>query len=153
MPEAIDHEKVKTTLSKLVDLLRSSHQGFTDLGEHIKDEPVRLFFLKELQERANFAGELENELHRLGVQDVHQSGMLAGTVHRAWGELKAKLGGGDKTLLDTAEQGEDAAKKAYQEALEVHLPADIRDVLTRQQAHILMSHDKVKAFRDAKASS
>ncbi|RRA47441.1 PA2169 family four-helix-bundle protein [Acidipila sp. EB88] len=153
MAENIDHEKVKATLSKLVDVLKDSHKGFTELGKHIKDEPTRLFFLKETQERANFAGELENELHRLGVADVHQSGMVSGTLHRAWGELKANLGGGDHALLATAEQGEDVAKKAYKLALEEHLPADIRDVLTRQQTHIVASHDRVRDLRDAKVSS
>ncbi len=152
MTETIDHEKVKSTLAKLIDTLRDSHQGFTELEKHIKDPAARTFFLEETQARANFSGELENELHRLGVKDVHQSGMLSGKVHRAWGELKANLGGGDKTLLDTAEQGEDVAKKAYETALGEHLPADIRELLTRQQAHILASHDKVKGFRDAKAS-
>ena len=153
MAESIDHEKVKATLGKLIDMLRDSHQGFTELGKHLKDEPARLFFMKETQERANFAGELENELHRLGVADVHQSGMLSGKVHRAWGELKANLGGGDHTLLSTAEQGEDVAKRSYKEALEEHLPGDIRDILTRQQAHIQASHDHVRGLRDAKVSS
>ncbi len=151
MPETIDAEKVKATLGKLIDILRDGHEGFTEIGKHIKDESTRLFFLKETQERANFAAELENELHHLGVKDVHQSGMLSGKVHRAWGELKANLGGGDHTLLATAEQGEDVVKKAYKDALAEHLPADIRDLLTRQQAHIVMSHDKVRDLRDAKA--
>jgi uncharacterized protein (TIGR02284 family) len=151
MAENIDLEKVKATLGKLIDVLRDSHQGFADLEKNLKDPDARTFFLKETQERANFSGELENELHRMGVKDVHQSGMVSGKVHRTWGELKAKLGGGDHTLLATAEQGEDVAKKAYQEALEEHLPGDIRDLLTRQQASILSSHDKVKALRDSKA--
>ncbi len=151
MPESIDQEKVKATLGKLIDVLRDSHQGFLELEKNLQDHEARTFFLKETQERANFSGELENELHRLGVKDVHQSGMVSGKVHRTWGELKAKLGGGDHTLLATAEQGEDVIKKAYEEALNEHLPADVRDVLTRQQASIQASHDKVKALRDSKA--
>ncbi|HEY0785025.1 MAG TPA: PA2169 family four-helix-bundle protein [Acidobacteriaceae bacterium] len=151
MAENIDPEKVKATLTKLIDFLRDSHQGFTEIGNHIKDNEARLFFMKETQARANFSGELENELHRLGVKDVHQSGMVSGRIHRAWGELKANLGGGDHTLLATAEQGEDAAKKAYSAALEEHLPADVRELLTTQQAHIQLSHDTVKAMRDSKA--
>ncbi len=151
MTESIDQEKVKATLGKLIDVLRDGHQGFMELEKNLEDPVARTHFLKETQERANFSGELENELHRLGVKDVHQSGMVSGKVHRTWGELKAKLGGGDHTLLATAEQGEDVAKKAYEEALKEHLPADIRDVLTRQQASILSSHDKVKALRDSKA--
>jgi uncharacterized protein (TIGR02284 family) len=39
-----------------------------------------------------------------------------GAIHRSWGDLKAELVGDAHTLLDTAEQGKDAAKKAYQEA-------------------------------------
>jgi uncharacterized protein (TIGR02284 family) len=150
MPETIDAKKVHTTLEKLIDVLKDSHQGFLDLGKHIQEEKVRLFFLKETQERAKFAAELENELHRLGVKDVKQDGMVSGTIHRAWGELKAKLGGGDHELLVTAEQGEDAAKKAYKDALDEHLPADVREILTRQQAHVQMAHDTVRGFRDAK---
>ena len=152
MSENISPEKVNETLEKLVDFLRDSHQGFTEIGKHIKDESARLFFMRETQVRADFAGELENELHRLGVKDVHQSGMISGKVHRAWGELKANLGGGDHSLLATAEQGEDAAKKAYEEALKERLPADIRDILTRQQIHIQAAHDEVKMLRDSKAA-
>ncbi len=149
MPDSIDQSKVHTTLEKLIDVLKDGHQGFLELEKHLKHPEARKFFLQETQARANFAGELENELHRLGEKDVKQSGMIAGKVHRAWGELKASLGGGDHTLLATAEQGEDAAKKAYEEALKVHLPADIRDVLTRQQAHVVQSHDTIRGFRDA----
>jgi uncharacterized protein (TIGR02284 family) len=65
--------------------------------------------------------------------------------------LKAKLGGGDHAMLETAEQGEDAAKKAYADALEQELPLPIRQLLAEQQAHVLRSHDFVKAQRDALA--
>lgn len=150
MAENINPEKVKATLGKLIDVLRDSHQGFMDLEKNLKDHDARAHFLKETQERANFSGELENELHRLGVKDVHQSGMVSGKVHRTWGELKAKLGGGDHTLLATAEQGEDVARKAYEAAMQEHLPADIRDLLSRQLASIL-AHNRVKTLRDSKA--
>ena len=152
MTETVDQEKVKSTLNKLIDVLRDSHQGFLEIGQHIKDTPTRLFFMQETQKRAEFAAQLENELHRLGVKDVEQSGMISGKIHRAWGELKANLGGGDHTLLATAEQGEDAAKKAYKEALEEHLPLNLRELLTVQQAHVQASHDKVRDLRDAKVA-
>jgi len=61
------------------------------------------------------------------------------------------LGGGDHTLLESAEQGEDDAKKTYKEALEQELPLPIRQLLTEQQAHILTSHDYVRNHRDALA--
>ncbi|HWW22607.1 MAG TPA: PA2169 family four-helix-bundle protein, partial [Edaphobacter sp.] len=73
-------------------------------------------------------------------------------LHRAWGDLKAKLGGGDHTLLATAEQGEDEAKKAYREALEQDLPLPVRQLLAEQQAHVLTAHDFVRNHRDALAA-
>lgn len=151
MAETIDQTKVTTTLEKLVDVLRDSHKGFLELEKHLQDESARTYFLKESQHRASFAAELENVLHHHGVADVEQHGSVAGTVHRAWGELKAKLGGGDHALLAVAESGEDAIKKAYKEALEETLPSDVRDVLTTQAAHIQTGHDTVKALRDSKA--
>ena len=60
-----------------------------------------------------------------------------------------KLGGGDHTLLETAEQGEDAAKKAYKEALDKELPLPIHAMLSTQYAHVQASHDYVKAACDA----
>ena len=92
---------------------------------------------------------MENELHRHGVADVHESGTVSGALHRAWADVKAKLGGGDHTLLETAEQGEDEAKKAYKDALEQELPLPIRQLLTEQQAHIISSHDYVRDHRNA----
>ena len=56
-------------------------------------------------------------------------------------------------MLETAEQGEDAAKKAYKEALESELPSPaIQSLLLKQQPHIQASHDQVKIFRDSTKS-
>jgi uncharacterized protein (TIGR02284 family) len=92
---------------------------------------------------------LESELHRHGVADIHETGTAAGAVYRAWAELKAKLGGGDHTLLETAEQGEDEARDVYKDALDQDLPLPVRQLLTEQQTHILSSHDFIRERRDA----
>jgi uncharacterized protein (TIGR02284 family) len=145
--------KNKETESVLLDVVKSlqdGQKGFVEIGEHLKDETLKRYFLAESLKRAEFRAELEGELHRAGVADVSESGSTAGAFHRAWGELKAKLGGGDLTLLETAEQGEDEAKKAYKDALDhEHLPAPIRELLTKQQAHVINAHNYVRDHRDA----
>ena len=96
--------------------------------------------------------DLESALSAETGKSIQEGGTASGAVHRTWGELKGKLGGSDHTLLDTAEQGEDVAKKAYEEALKVSgIPASITSILRKQQPHIQQSHDKVKAMRDAAA--
>lgn len=148
--EAKLHE-TKRVLTSLINTLHDSQKGFADIGEHLKDDQLKRYFLAESLKRANFRAELENELHRLGEHDVKESGTAVAAVHRVWGDLKAKLGGGDHTLLETAEQGEDQAKSAYKDALEQDLPMPIRQLLSEQQSHVLTSHDFVKSHRDALA--
>jgi uncharacterized protein (TIGR02284 family) len=147
-------KKTEDTLRDLIETLRDGHQGFIELEKNLKDPEARKLFREETLVRAGFAAELENELHHFGVKDVKAANTsTAGKVHRAWGELKARLGGGDHTLLATAEQGEDEAKHAYEKALAGEdFPLPLREVLLRQQRHILAAHDRVKALRDRLAA-
>jgi uncharacterized protein (TIGR02284 family) len=138
------HLALRAVISTLID----GQKGFADIGEHLKDETLKRYFLAESLKRARFRGDLEEVLHQNGVHDVNESGTTAGTIHRVWGDLKAKLGGGDHTLLATAEDGEDAAKEAYADALNQDLPLPVRQTLAEQQAHILTAHDYVRNHRD-----
>ena len=146
------NSEMEKVLRSLINTLQDSQKGFADIGEHLKDETLKRYFLAESLKRANFRGELENELHRHGVADVNETGTVGGTVHRVWGDLKAKISSGDHTLLATAEQGEDVAKKAYADALQQELPLPLHQLLSEQQAHVLTSHDYVRDHRDALAT-
>jgi uncharacterized protein (TIGR02284 family) len=138
----------KDLVKDVVQVLHDGHKGFVDMCEHLTDPVVKAYFVKEAATR----GEFEHELKRAAGIHEDVGGTALGAVHRTWGDLKVKLGGGDHTLLETAEQGEDAAKKAYKDALAGQLRPAVRDILIRQQAHIVASHDQVKAFRDSKAA-
>ena len=144
------NEEVEETLRSVIEVLIDGQQSFQEIGEHLQEETLRRFFASESLKRAQFRGDLEEVLHQEGVRDVKESGTVGGAAHRAWGDIKAHLGGGDHTLLETTEAGEDAAKKAYQEALEKELPLPIKQLLTSQYVHIQTSHDYVKAARDSR---
>jgi uncharacterized protein (TIGR02284 family) len=150
--DAGKQHEMQRALNSVISTLLDSQKGFADIGEHLKDETLKRYFLAESLKRASFRGDLEEILHQNGVHDIKESGTTAGAIHRVWGDLKVKLGGGDHTLLETAEQGEDEVKKAYADALEQPLPLPVRQLLAEQQAHILTSHDYVKSHRDALAT-
>jgi uncharacterized protein (TIGR02284 family) len=143
-------EQVEETLRDVIQSLIDGQEGFQKIGEHLKDETLRKYFAAESLKRSQFRGELEDLLHKAGVHDVKEKGTVSGAIHRTWGDLKAHLGGGDHTLLETAEAGEDEAKKAYKKALEKELPLPIKQILTTQYTHIQNSHDYVKAARDSR---
>ncbi|HEY1767003.1 MAG TPA: PA2169 family four-helix-bundle protein [Terracidiphilus sp.] len=144
-------EQDESALQSVVNSLIDSQEALRKIGDELEDESLKHYFLAESLKRAQFRGEIEAVLHRQGVHDIKESGTTAGTVHRAWADLKAKLGGGDHTLLATAEQGEDAATEAYGKAIQSDLPLPIRQLLTSQAAHVGSSHDFIKAARDQRA--
>ena len=145
-----DLKEVESALRSVIQSLIDGQDGFKKIGEEIKDETLKEYFLAESLTRAQFRGTLESILHQEGVHDVKESGTAAGTIRRAWSDLKATLGAGDASLLSTAEEGEDEAVEAYAKATETYLPLPVRQVLAAQAAHIEKSHDFIKAARDTR---
>jgi len=145
------NQEMESVLLDVIKILEDSQKGFAEIGEHLKDENLKRYFLAESLKRANFRAELESELHRAGMHDVKESGTVSGATRRVWTDLKVKLGGGDHTLLETAEDAEDDAKEAYADALGKELPLPVRQLLTEQQSHVITSHDFVKLQRDSLA--
>ena len=145
----ISNKELITTLHDVIQSLIDGQEGFQKIGEHLKDQTLKKYFLAESLKRSEFRGELETMLHTEGDHNPKESGSVSGAIDRTWGDLKAHLGGGDHTLLETAEQGEDAAKKAYQDALNKELPLTVKQLLQTQNAHIQKSHDYVKTARDS----
>jgi uncharacterized protein (TIGR02284 family) len=145
-----DLKEVESSLRSVIQALIDGQDGFKKIGEEMKDETLKEYFLAESLTRAQFRGTLESILHQEGVHDVKESGTAAGTIRRAWGNLKSALGGGDSSLLATAEEGEDEAVQAYAKAMEAYLPLPVRQVLTTQAAHVEKSHEFVRAARDTK---
>jgi uncharacterized protein (TIGR02284 family) len=145
-----DLKETKSTLLSVIQALIDGQDGFKKIGEQIKDETLKEYFLAESLTRAQFRGVLESILHQEGVHDVKESGTAAGTVRRAWADFKSALGGGDSSLLSAAEEGEDEAVEAYARANEAYLPLPVRQVLASQSAHIEKSREFIKAARDTK---
>lgn len=135
------------TLRIVIETLIDDQEGFQKIAESLEDEPLKRHFLAESLKRAEFRGELETILHQDGVRDVAETGSAAGAFVRAWTGLKAALGAGTPSLLATAEEAEDKTRQVYTDALDKFLPAPIREVLTRQAAHVQQSYDYVKTAR------
>lgn len=143
-----DLKETESSLRSVIESLIDGQEGFKKIGEELKDPTLKEYFLAESLTRAQFRGTLESILHQEGVHDVKESGTAAGTFRRAWGDLRAALGGGDHALLATAEEAEDATKEAYAKAIDVFLPLPVRQVLNTQAQHIRDSHDFIRTARD-----
>lgn len=135
-------------IEKLIETCKDGQKGYQDAAAHAKRSDLKTYFNEQSLERARFAGELEAELIRLGKPDKKVSSSVGGALRRAWIDTKVSLGGGDKTILESVEAGEDDAKENYQEAITDDLPENIAQIVRRQAAGVQAAHDKVKSLRD-----
>ncbi len=140
------------TIKTLISVLRDGEKGYADIGQHIDNPQQKAFFMEESKVRGSYAAELESAVNRVTDADVHETGTTLGTIHRVFGDLMGKLGGGDHSLLKTAVGGEEAAKKAYQEALADNTISDtIRSVIAKQSQHVAQAHVTIEGFSQATA--
>ena len=135
-------------LQNLIATCRDGQKGYQDAAAHVQSHELKAFFNDESIKRAQFAGELEQEVQRLGKADPKRDGSISGALHRAWFDLKTKLGGGDHSVLESVEQGEDRAKEAYEKAATSDLPENVRKLVQTQYQHILQVHNRVRSLRD-----
>jgi uncharacterized protein (TIGR02284 family) len=149
----VDNAQTIKLLQELVDTCRDGQNGYRDAADHVTDSHLREFFNEQSLARAGFAGELEQEIIRLGKADPDTSGTAAAGIRRAWIDFKSELGGGDATILASVESGEDSAKATFEKALQdPNLPEDLASLIRRQLASIVAAHDHVRSLRDAKAA-
>jgi uncharacterized protein (TIGR02284 family) len=135
-------------INKLIETCRDGQEGYRDAAEHAEDSDLKDIFRHQSLERAKFAGELESVARHLGEDDPPRSPSIANKFHRVWFELKQKMGGGDRSILESVEAGEDTAKKHYEEALQANLPNDVYAIVEAQASCVLAAHDQIRSLRD-----
>lgn len=150
----MDENNAISVLENLIETCKDGQKGYQDAAQHVKRSDLKTYFNEQSLERSRFAGELQAELVQVGKPDKKVSGSASAALHRAWIDTKVALGGGDKTILESVEKGEDDAKDTYNKALTGALPGNLMEIVRRQAASIQRAHDKVKMLRDsAKAAA
>ena len=145
----MDENNAISVLENLIETCKDGQKGYQDAASHVKRADLKTYFNEQSLERSSFAGELEAELIHLGKPDKKVSGSATAAMRRAWIDTKVALGGGDKTILESVEAGEDNAKDAYQKAVTGDLPENLAQIVRRQAASVQRAHDKVRNLRDA----
>ena len=142
-------DEVISTLNGLIETCKDGQEGFRSAAEGVERSELKTLFYEFSQQRAEFAGVLQELVRSLGG-DPEQSGSMSGALHRGWMDIKsAVMGKDEEAILNECERGEDAAKKAYADALELALPANVTDVIQQQSQAVLAAHNRIKSLRDA----
>ncbi len=137
------NEKLNEVLN---DLIRINHDRVEGYEKAIKQLSASDVDLKSLFKR--YASESRSYANTLTAQVSGNGGnpdpatTMSGKIYRIWMEIRAAMSNKEReSVLASCEFGEDAAQRAYKEALEadVKMPANIRDII---------AHDEVRHYRD-----
>ncbi len=143
------NDDVISTLNNLIETNKDGQNGFKESAEGVERSDLKTLFYDFSQQRSQFAGELQSLVRDLGG-DPENAGSVSAALHRGWINIKSAVTGKDDgAILNEAERGEDAAKKAYKDALAEDLPANVRTVVQKQADAVLAAHDKVRDLRDS----
>jgi uncharacterized protein (TIGR02284 family) len=142
-----DNDNVISSLNNLIETCKDGQDGFKTAAEGVDRSDLKTLFYQYSQQRATFAGELQNEVRRLGG-DPEKAGSVAASLHRGWIDIKSAVTGhDDNAVIAECERGEDSAVSNYKDALkDASLPADVRTLVERQYAAVQEAHDRVRAL-------
>jgi uncharacterized protein (TIGR02284 family) len=151
------NEQLKEVLNDLIRINNDRVEGYEKAIDETKDKDVDLqaVFHRMADESRQYASELRSEVQRYGG-DTATDTTVSGKIYRVWMDIKAAFTGKSrKTVLENCEFGEDAAQKAYDEALrsDAPLPAETRQLIVNQKTSLKASHDTIKQYRDMEAEN
>ena len=137
-----------SALNDLIETLKDGEKGFKTASEQVKDPSLKSTFEQLSAQCAEFARELQSEVAAFGGEP-EITGSTAAAAHRGWINIKSALGGGEKSILNEAERGEDSAVHSYEKAMNAELPANVATVVRTQFAEVKRAHDRVRDLRDS----
>ena len=141
------------TLRDLIRINNDRVTGYSKAATQTDEQELQSLFSQLSQQSRQFASELRSLVIDNDI-NVTDETTTAGKIYRTWMDVKATFGGDDrKGILASCEFGEDAAQKAYKEALEDDdLTPDVRVTVERQKATLRQAHDNIKMMRDRAAA-
>lgn len=138
-----------SALNNLIETCKDGQNGFQEAAEGVQNSNLKTLFYEYSQQRAKFAGELQSLVREIGG-DPENAGSVAASLHRGWINIKSAVTGQDDTaILAECERGEDVAKKAYEDAGKMNLPANVISVVQTQAEDVRKAHDRIRDLRDA----
>ena len=110
---------------------------------------LKALFQKYISDSRQYIAELTEEVVKLGGEPADGT-LFSGKLYRVWMDIRATFSSDNrKAVLENSESGEDAAQKAYAEALkDEELPADLKQLTLSQKTTLKEAHDNIKKQRD-----
>ena len=148
-----DSEKIVEVLNDLIKINNDRIEGYEKAATDIdQDETLLITLFYQLSEQSReFKDTLSEKVKGFGGSPANDKTTEKGKIYRAWMEVKVTFSANDtQSTLSSCEFGEDAAQRAYQDALETsaEFPSEVTQLIANQKDLLKMSHDLIRNQRD-----
>lgn len=144
-----DTNETIRALNYLIGTCIDGENGYREAAEEATSGDIKTRLLRLAQQRAQFRGELEQEVLRLG-SDPKERGSAGAALHRTWLNVRDAVTGKDDTaILKESERGEKAALDNYEDVLGRELPGDLKELVTRQHTEIQRAYGELEALQSS----
>jgi uncharacterized protein (TIGR02284 family) len=144
--------KLAEVLNDLIQINNDRIEGYQKAINEADDIDVDLkaMFTKMENDSRDHVRELSSVVEDLGETPTDGT-TVSGKVYRAWMDVKTAFSAKERqSILELCEFGEDAAQKAYNDALasDADMSTDVRKLITSQQQSLRTAHGVIKKYRD-----
>src|SRR6185369_332149 len=112
-------ERNTEIITDLININNDRVAGYTKAAKEISetDDELKLLFEDMAAQSTQFASELRKWIDSTDYEPLNST-TISGGIYRVWMDVKATFTGDDrKAVLASCEYGEDAALRAYEQAL------------------------------------
>jgi uncharacterized protein (TIGR02284 family) len=143
------HKETVNVLQGIIEKNYDAEKGYKKAMQDAKNPVLKGFLQQQAAQRSRFATAIDQKLRQLG-ETPKESGSVAGTLHRAWIDIKSSLSGNDdEAVLKEVIRGEKASVDEYKDVLKKHnLAPEITLELQSQLGDIQNTLNKVKRIED-----
>ena len=142
-----DTQETIKSLNYLIGTCIDGENGYREAAEEAKGSELKSRLTQLGQQRAQFRGELEQEVIRLGG-DPKEGGSAGAALHRTWLNVRDTVTGkDDNAIVKESERGEKAALDNYDDVLGRDLPADLKATISRQRDAVQQAHSELESLK------
>ncbi|WP_062544325.1 ferritin-like domain-containing protein [Rufibacter tibetensis] len=128
-----EKQRVVQVLKELNEFVHDGLEGYERAARESTDTLRQDAYRRFSQQRLAFANELNQIIQQHGGTPERDT-TAKGKLYRQWMDFKAAISGGNEEgILGSCIHGEEWAQKAYRDALDHDLPAEVRGTILRQR--------------------
>jgi len=135
------------TLNDLIELLHDGEKFYAEAAEKVKTPAYQSLFQRMARTKQAIAADLAVHVAAHG-EKASNDGTLAGTMRKAYTEVRAKLGkDAEAVYVAQLEQTEDRILEAFRDQLSSDSSVEVRGVVERYYPEVKRAHDEMRELK------